>query len=321
MSLYPHVHRHSFRAMGSEITIWLQQSDAVTARRELQRAQMHFAATERWMTRFDPASELSRLNARPGQWVAVSPALWTAISRALDLAAATDGLFDPTLLRAVTAAGYDASFDVAWRASDRPLAAGWQPDEGDGAPVGRWREVELDPARLAVCLPAASGVDLGGIGKGLTARQVVEQLSACGPCLVDAGGDLTAGAGPDGAPGWPVAVAYPGVGPAGASPLNVWLAGATLATSGADYRWWWQGGARRHHLIDPRTGQPAASDLLTVTVLAADAGAAEAWATALWVAGSGDAMRLAEMRGLAAALFTGEERYWLSPAFQPALAT
>jgi len=320
MNLYPHVHRHGFRAMGSEIAIWLQQADEPAARRELQRAQALFAATERWMTRFDPASELSRLNARAGEWVEVSPALWSAVNRALDLAAVTGGLFDPTLLRAVTAAGYDASFDVAWHAADRPMAASWRLDERDGAPVGRWWAVELDPARLAVRLPDGAGIDLGGIGKGLTARQVVEQLSAWGPCLVDAGGDLTAGDGPDGAPGWPVAVAYPGAGPSGASPLNVWLAGATLATSGADYRWWTQGGARRHHLIDPRTGQPAASDVLTATVLAADAGGAEAWATALWVAGSGEGARLAVANGLAVALFTGEERYWLSPAFQPALA-
>lgn len=319
MSLFPHVHLHRFRAMGSDIAIWLQQADEPAARRELRRAEALFAATESWMTRFDPASELSRLNSRPGDWVEVSPALWAAIDRALELAALTGGLFDPTLLRAVTAAGYDATFDATWHAADRPRAAGWRLDEGSGAPGGRWSEVELDPARLAVRLPDGAGVDLGGIGKGLTARKVVEQLAACGPCLVDAGGDLTAGDGPDGAAGWPVAIAYPGASPSGASPLNLWLSGATLATSGADYRWWTQDGARRHHLIDPRTGLPAASDVLTATVLAADAGTAEAWATALWVAGSRDGARLAEARGLAAALFTGEERYWLSPAFRPAL--
>jgi thiamine biosynthesis lipoprotein len=155
----------------------------------------------------------------------------------------------------------------------------------------------------SVYLPRGVRVDLGGIAKGYTAQQAVELLRPFGPCLIDAGGDLAAGDAPDGFPGWPVAVGMPwmGEGVETADLFSSWLANGTLATSGVDYRKWQREGGYAHHLIDPATGQPAATDGLTVTVLAGDAGTAEAWATATLVAGSEagmDALLDADLAGL-----------------------
>ena len=72
--------------------------------------------------------------------------------------------------------------------------------------------VQINPIRKAVWLPKGVRLDLGGIGKGYTAETVVNFMRAWGPCLVDAGGDLTAGNAPADMPGWPVGISSPYVG-------------------------------------------------------------------------------------------------------------
>jgi thiamine biosynthesis lipoprotein len=139
--------------------------------------------------------------------------------------------------------------------------------------IGRWREIELDTARQAVRLPVGVGLDLGGIAKGDTAQQALNLLAQTGPALVDAGGDLVAGLAPAGCPGWPVALSTPWREAAPTRDLaTFWLADGALATSGVDYRSWVQDGLVAHHLIDPQTGQPAETDLLTATVFAPGSG-------------------------------------------------
>jgi thiamine biosynthesis lipoprotein len=296
---------HRFRAMGSDMAVWLDAAEA-TARPLLTGAETTIARAERVLSRFDNQSELSRLNARPGQWTPVSMLLWDVVIKALALAKSTGGLFDPTLLAALEAAGYTRSFSELERVAP--------PQSGRSKP-GRWQEVELDPTRRAIRLPPRVRLDLGGIGKGHTAQRVMDWLASWGPCLVDAGGDLTAGAAPRGMPGWPVAVAAPAPAGATASDLfHLWLAGATLATSGIDYRRWQQNGQSMHHLIDPRSGRPAATDALTVTVLAPDAVRAEGWATAALVAGRDEGLALLEKQELAAGVVDDAHHLWLTPA-------
>jgi thiamine biosynthesis lipoprotein len=161
-------------------------------------------------------------------------------------------------------------------------------------------------------------LDLGGIAKGDTAAQVVHWLNSFGPCLVDAGGDLTAGDAPNGLPGWPVGIAAPWGSAVGHDDLmRLWLCHQSLATSGIDYRRWQQHGREHHHIIDPRTQLPAVTDLLTVSVLTDEATTAEAWATAMLVAGSDASLWLLQERGLAAAVIDQESRLLLTPALRP----
>ena len=274
-------HTHHFRAMGSQISIWLELDTEDLAQTALRQAEQMFIAAERRLTRFTSDSELSRLNAQPERWTCVSNLTWDVINHALSLAQETQGLYDPTLLNALEVAGYDRSFEQLaltnlTRAGHPQLYLG-----------GRWSEIRLAPKQHALRLPAGLRLDLGGIGKGYTAQQVVNFLSQWGPCLVDAGGDLTAGDAPSGWPGWAVGVAEPWSDPdqTRGQLFQLWLANATLATSGIDYRRWQKNGQIAHHLIDPRTGQPAITDVLTVTVLSTEATQAEAWATAALIAG------------------------------------
>jgi thiamine biosynthesis lipoprotein len=151
-------------------------------------------------------------------------------------------------------------------------------------------------------------LDLGGTAKGWAAAAAVRRLRSAGPALVDAGGDIVV-SGPmaDGGP-WPIAIASPfGEGDA---PLGVLrLSAGAVATSGRDYRRWRQGGEERHHLIDPRTGRPAETDVLAATVVAGDAVSAEAAAKTALILGSRAGMAWIEARpGLAALLALADGR-------------
>ncbi|MCC6167577.1 MAG: FAD:protein FMN transferase [Caldilineaceae bacterium] len=309
---WPELH---FRAMGCAMSVRLV-ARIEAAQAPLRAIATLFAAVEKRLSRFDPASELSTLNRRSGEWVVVSPLLWSVADAALAANEQTDGLFDPTLLAELEAAGYDRSFDQV--AATQPLAAETR------LPLDtRARNVERRSGR-ELRLPPGVRLDLGGIAKGYTAAKAVDALRHWGPCLVDAGGDLVAGDAPPGWPGWPVGVAAPA--DAGASQetaerdlLLLWLANASVATSGVDYRHWARGGCRLHHIIDPRTGQPAQTDLRTATVLDPSAVRAEAWATAALALGAAAAEQ-AWLRKRIAGVLVDDAGLRVTPALQPLIA-
>lgn len=285
--------------------MWLE-APATIAQPALAAAEALFRANEAALSRFLPSSELSQVNGRCGQWTAVSPLFWAVLTEALRLAADTNGLFDPTLLKALEQAGYNRSFELLEANPSAPDSGGWLAKPH----LGRWSEVECDPERRAVRLPHGVGLDFGGIAKGYTAAQAVADLSAWGACLVSAGGDVTAGEPPDGWPGWPVALenAHDG-----GDVWTIWLANATLATSGQDYRRWQINGRSAHHLINPTTGQPAESDVLTATVWSPQATHAEAWAKTALILGCGQGAEAVESHGLAAAFVTTDNHITLTP--------
>lgn len=300
---------HAFRAMGSQIVLWLDTADKAAAARAFDEVEALFAANEQALSRFRSDSELSQLNARSGDWVVVSELLWSQVNVAVQMAAMTDGRFDPTLLNALQRAGYYQSF--AMMSNNGLNSPSWE-----AAPLlGQWAAIEFDERQRALRVPVGVQIDLGGIAKGGTAQQAVAHLEATGPCLVDAGGDLVAGAAPADCLGWPVAISSPWAGADDGAPdlATIWLAEATMATSGVDYRNWDQGGMAMHHLIDPQTGSPAATDGLTVTVLAAGAAQAEAWATATLVAGSAAGMEALLDHDLAGMLITQDGRILVTP--------
>jgi len=302
---------HHFRAMGSDISL-LIEADERSARAGFQVAQELFNRLEALLTRFKPTSELSYLNAHPGRWVGLSPVFYRLLEAALGLARETGGLFDPTVLTALRAAGYTR--DIA-----QVKAGEVYPDIAPGDLRGRWAEVELDEDGNRVRLPDGVQVDLGGIAKGWTAQQAALLAGQYGPCLVDAGGDLAAGAPPRGEPGWPVTVAAPWLDETGEQPdlVALPLAHATLTTSGVDRRRWQNGGRDAHHLIDPRDGRPAVTDLLSASILAVEAAPAEAWATAAVIMGRERALTDFSRRGIASLLVDQDRRAVMTPAMGP----
>lgn len=295
--------------MGCQIRFWLAAPDTAVSQTKRQQAEQLFHTIESQLSRFQPDSELSRFNQQSGRWVTVSPHFWAVVNAAVQAAAATDGLFDPTLERALKQAGYDRSFatlsaPVLQAMPDAPAAS------------GQWAAIELDVTHTAVRVPPGVTLDFGGIAKGYTAVLASRLLSEAGPNLVSAGGDLTAGEAPPGQPGWPVGIADP-YQPA-RNLVTLWLTNATLATSGLDYRRWQQhDGREAHHIIDPRTGRPAQTDLLTASVWHPSAIVAETWATAVLVAGKTQGLEMLATHHMAALLTDPYDHLTLSWAMEP----
>jgi thiamine biosynthesis lipoprotein len=267
----------SFRAMGCQM-LALVDSDDPRAGEQLAAAPGWFEEWEQQLSRFRPDSDLSRLNAAAGKPTAVPPALWSVIGLAIQAAQQSEGLVRPTLLGALEAAGYNRSFEQIGQAGAAPavLAKPAQPAD--------WRTILRDPRSHTVTLPAGLRLDLGGVAKGWAADQAAQRLAAAGPALVDAGGDIAV-SGPmaDGSP-WPIAIANP-LAPDESLGTLLLVRGA-VATSGRDYRNWRRDGAEQHHIIDPRTGQPAQTDVLAATVVAPDGPTAEVAAKVALILGS-----------------------------------
>jgi thiamine biosynthesis lipoprotein len=229
----------------------------------------------RW-SRFRPTSELCRLNAAGGSPIVVSHDTYYVVARAIGSWRATQGWFDPTVLDALEAAGYDRDFDAI--ADDRDARVDPRPP----APAPGCDGIELLPLLPAVQLPVGVRLDLGGIGKGTAADLVVDELLAAGAegACVDLGGDVrVGGTGPDERT-WRI-----DLDPELAPGRSFRLADGAVATSTRSRRAWMRDGVARHHLIDPRVGVPAATGLRSVTVVAAEAAAAEVLAKAAFVAG------------------------------------
>ena len=232
------------------------------------------------LTRFDPGSELSRLNADPGVAHRSSGLLRTAVAAALWAAEASDGLVDPTLLPELERAGYARSrTGVAQAPLTDALASAPDPAPAAASPAARWRAVHVT-ADL-VTRPPGIAIDTGGSTKGLLADAVAHKLSPYASFFVDCGGDLRVG-GRDSEPRT-VFLEDPLTGHAGA---QLRVADGGVATSGLSRRVWRRpDGSYSHHLIDPASGRPAWTGLISVTATAPTALEAETIAKSALLAG------------------------------------
>jgi FAD:protein FMN transferase len=248
-----------------------------------------FAELERRLSRFDPISELSRLNRDPRVSVPAGPVLRAAVAAAIRVAWLTGGLVDPTLVGPMRRAGYGESRARVTPASLRLALADAPPRRPARAdPSRRWRAVEVDDARGLIRRPAGIELDLAGSAKGWAADVVAGRLERLGRCAVDCGGDLRVSA-PSGAP-WEVRVRHPLT---GETAHTLHLRAGGVATSGIDVRLWRRdGGGYAHHLIDPATGMPAWTGLISVTALAPTALEADALAKAALLSGPEAGRRL-----------------------------
>ena len=303
----------TFRSMATDVTLRVAgaRPDAEAALGQAQELVERVAAT---CTRFDPASPLMRVNADPRSWHEVPTQLYDALREAADAYLDTDGRFDPRVLEVLLAWGYDRSLPFA---SGQVVVASDPAASRPRAPGRRRWQPRFDPRRRAVRIGPVP-VDLGGIGKGLAVRWAAQALTGSGVAtLVEAGGDLQAGGpGPDGA-GWLVAVEDPRGGPDPVAVLG--LTDLGCATSSIRLRHWRVDGRPVHHLVDPRTGDPADTGLLAVTVVGPDVARAEVWSKALFLAGRGQVRRLADERGIAALLVDTDGVVGVSRALRPHL--
>lgn len=223
-------------------------------------------------------SELARVNQNAGIGpVAVSGELITVLQRALFFAEITEGAFNPAVGPLVTLWGIGG--ENARLPEESEIAA--------ARSLANYRDIEIDETNRTVCLKREGmSLDLGGIAKGYAADELVAMLKEAGirRAVIDLGGNIYAHGGKTSKQKWRIGIQNP------LSPRGEYLsveeaADKTLVTSGVYERFFEENGIRYHHILDPKTGYPAASGLLSVTVIAASSLDADALSTAFFVLG------------------------------------
>lgn len=283
----------AFRAMGCQM---LAAIDGPPASLEL--VPDWFEAWEQHFSRFRPESELCAVNRRAGLPTIVSREFAQVFEAALEAHRATEGLVTPVLLEALARAGYDRSFDQLPRIQAAVPAI-------NPLTLPSLAEITWEPAIRTITLPPDVALDFGGIAKGWAAHQSMRRLAIHSPALVDAGGDIAiSGPQADGQP-WDVGVANP------FDPLEdleiLQLERCGVATSGRDRRRWLKSGQWNHHILDPRTGLPAKTDILTATIVAPTVMEAEQAAKACLIKGSQAGLGWIEAQPQLAALLVLED--------------
>jgi FAD:protein FMN transferase len=268
--------RDGFRVMGSAAQVVLvggrpeQLADARTLLDHLH---------HRW-SRFEPASDISRLNNSPGASLTVDPSTVRLVVAMVDAWRATGGAFDPTLLPSLLRAGYDTSWEDASRSSAVHPDSHWR---------GQPERILVDVERSVVELPAGTTIDAGGIGKGLGADMCVEMLLAGGAAgaLVCVGGDLRVAGEAPREDGWHIGVDDPF---REGDAASVALADGGIATSSALTKAWTTPTGDAHHMIDPDDGHPSREPIASSSVVAGSAAWAEAWSKVAYVRGITDTL-------------------------------
>lgn len=269
------LHSLSFRAMGCEMLAIVEQ-DSEAMPPILDDVPVWFEDWEQSLSRFRHNSELSLLNRTFDQPIHVSRDFWDVFQTARWADKLTEGLVTPTVLDAVIEAGYNQPFEKLPRHQNLP-------DLQTQLEIHPLAMVIADESARTINLPKGIHLDFGGIAKGWAAHQAVERIQKYGPCLVNAGGDISVSGPQANGTRWPIGVSDPFETESDLEVLHVKRCG--IASSGKDRRHWNRNGSFSHHIINPLTGQPAETDLLRVTIIAPTVMAAEAAAKVAFILG------------------------------------
>jgi thiamine biosynthesis lipoprotein len=276
--------------MGTLVTIHVVP-EAEGASAAISRAFEWFFEIERRCTRFDPTSELMQLTGRAGEPVPASPILYEAVQFAVALAEETLGAFDPAVGHRMAARGFNREHRTGEIA----------PALADPAEDASYKDVELDPERRTITLRRALTLDLGAVAKGLAVDTAAKELAPFRDFAIDAGGDLyLGGLNPEGEV-WKVGIDHPRgsvetTGESGRRLIDVLRVSDRAVCTSGDYE-------KGRHILDPRTGEPAAS-VASATVIAPSAMLADALATAAFVLGPREGIALLNRLGVDGLLVT-----------------
>jgi len=272
--------------MGTYMIITVYAPDEAAGRSAIAAAFQRVEEVEAATSHYREQSDLSKLNrSAGGPPLAVSPHLFAVLRRSIGVSQETDGAFDVTVGPLV----------ALWK---RTWKKGTPPSDAEAAAARLcvdYRAVRLVPdgGRVQLLKPGTQ-LDLGGIGKGYASDQAIAALRERGisAALVALAGDIFAFGSPPEKDGWLVGIRDP-IHPGKIFPNPLRLKNLAVSTSG-DYEQFGEvGGHRVSHILDPRTGKPVVG-MTSVTVIAPDATAADAYATGLSVLGADAAMAFAQ---------------------------
>lgn len=260
---------------------------------------------ERMLSKTVPGSDVDRINTAAGAAVEVSAETWEILREAKEISAASGGAFSVTVA---------------------PLTALWSFTAGEERiPADEERLAALplvDDSRIEllegcrVRLPEGMSIDLGGIAKGYIADEVASLVRGrCTAALLNFGGNVyCVGYKPGGAV-FNIGIRDPQADSSAVAKYVVSITDTSAVTSGNYERFFIRDGVRYHHILDPKTGLPAWTDLAGVTVICERSMVADAAATACMVLGSEDALAFLQAMGLEGLLITGEGESITTPDF------
>ena len=264
------------RALGTTWTVkFLQPAPPLNPATLTARISATLERLEQQFSTYRPNSELSRFNtARTTDWITVSPELARVATDCRALSVLTGGAFDATIFPLIDLWGFGPQ-----RRSGPPPSATEISAARSRTDFRRLESRASPPALRKTSADLAA--DFSSMAKGFAADTIAAQLSALGSTdhYVQIGGDIaTVGPRP-----WRVAIEQP----TGSAPLaHIFdLAGQSLSTSGDAHNSFTHAGRRYGHILDPRTGEPVASPLASVSVIAPTCAQSSARATALFVLG------------------------------------
>ncbi len=279
--------------MGTIVTIQVpvhetDPQQTIHRQETIDRAFGWFRHIEDCCTRFNPQSEAMRLTTQVGVPVPVSTVLYEAVAFALAVAEESGGAFDPTVGHAMETHGFNREYktgQVMRTKMESPI---------ESTSEATYRDVLLDPERKTITLCRPLIIDLGAVAKGLAVDMAARELQEFKNFAINAGGDLyLGGCNPDGKP-WAIGIRHPRHDDALID--TVVVSDRAVCTSG-DYERNDSSSNPGHHILDPRTGISTDS-LASVTVIAKTTMLADALATAAFVLGPGDGIRLLERMGV-----------------------
>jgi len=276
-----------FRAMNTDVLVAAEGDGATEG---MQTVKAFIDDCEQRFSRFLPDSELSQLNHSGGGWTRVSSDLLEMLHISMNYYFETKGIFDPSILTDLKWMGYVRSMDEI-----RKGGATLPPHASERTHRPAFHEMTFDLADNKVRLPRNMEVDLGGIAKGWIVEKAAYLLNTySNACGVSAGGDMFFVGYPSIGMDWDVSLEDPRDPTRTLCQLHV--DSGAVATSSVMKRTWRQGEKSRHHLIDPRTGESAKTDWLSVTVISPDIITAEVYAKAILIGGQGELGNLLNAR-------------------------
>ena len=240
---------------------------------------------ERLLSRTVPSSDVARINQAEGQTVQVDPETWTILQRAVEISRLTEGAFSVTI----------APLSTLWDFTGEPPR---MPDDAQ-----RVAALPLvDDSRLqlgedyTVTLPAGMSIDLGGIAKGYIADRLAEMVRGqVSGATLNFGGNVYALGNAPGAEGFNIGIAHPQSPSSAIAAIRV--LDRSVVTSGTYQRCFEKDGRLYHHILDPATGLPAETGLVSASIVAESSMTADALATACIVLGEDKALALLETLG------------------------
>lgn len=274
--------------LGTVITVSIVDENEEKSRMVVREAFKECERIKSLYSRFKPDSEVSKLNSRVGEWVKVDPEFYGLIVWGNKFKEDTKGAFDITVKSVLEGWGYDSNYSF---------------QERRGGEIGT---IELN-SNMQV--KVTSEIDLGGYGKGYAIDQMLKKLIDFDNVFIDAEGDVFGkGLNEKGEP-WRVFFKHPTneeevIG-------SVFVDNFALACSNARVKKW----GKRHHLVNPRTLQPA-NEMLCVYAQASSAVLADAYSTALFVLGYAEAKKILPRLPVEAMLISPEGRIFKSPGFR-----